>query len=258
MSKLFDLDGKVALITGGNSGIGEGIANGLAAAGADIVIAARDTKKSNQVAATLEQRHQVNVISLTVDVSNEDDIIALPDKIRNRFERIDILVNNAGVNIRKMPEDFSSAEWDQVIDTNLKGTFLCCKTMYPDLSKTGGKVINIGSMTSVFGSAKTAAYSASKGAIVQLTRSLAVAWAKDNIQVNALLPGWIDTPLTVGSRQTFPTLNEHIKQRCPAGRWGVPEDFAGPATFLASAASDFVTGESIFIDGGYSQSTLII
>ena len=258
MSELFNLDGKVALITGDNSGIGEGIANGLAAAGCDIVIAARDIQKSDDVATSLEKRHQVNVMTLTVDVSNEDDITDMPRKIRSRFEKIDIVVNNAGVNIRKMPEDFSSAEWDQVIDTNLKGTFLCCKTMYPDLSKTGGKVINIGSMTSVFGSAKTAAYSASKGAIVQLTRSLAVAWAKDNIQVNALLPGWIDTPLTVGSRQTFPTLNEHIEQRCPAGRWGIPEDFAGPATFLASKASDFITGESIFVDGGYSQSTLII
>ena len=258
MSELFNLDGKVALITGDNSGIGEGIANGLAAAGCDIVIAARDIQKSDDVATSLEKRHQVNVMTLTVDVSNEDDITDMPKKIRSRFEKIDIVVNNAGVNIRKMPEDFSSAEWDQVIDTNLKGTFLCCKTMYPDLSKTGGKVINIGSMTSVFGSAKTAAYSASKGAIVQLTRSLAVAWAKDNIQVNALLPGWIDTPLTVGSRQTFPTLNEHIEQRCPAGRWGIPEDFAGPATFLASKASDFITGESIFVDGGYSQSTLII
>ena len=258
MSELFNLDGKVALITGGNSGIGEGIANGLAAAGCDIVIAARDIQKSDDVATSLEKRHQVNVMTLTVDVSNEDDITDMPKKIRSRFEKIDIVVNNAGVNIRKMPEDFSSAEWDHVIDTNLKGTFLCCKTMYPDLSKTGGKVINIGSMTSVFGSAKTAAYSASKGAIVQLTRSLAVAWAKDNIQVNALLPGWIDTPLTVGSRQTFPTLNEHIEQRCPAGRWGIPEDFAGPATFLASKASDFITGESIFVDGGYSQSTLII
>ena len=258
MSELFNLDGKVALITGGNSGIGEGIANGLAAAGCDIVIAARDVEKSNDVATSLEKKYQVNVMTLTVDVSNEDDITDMPKKIRSRFEKIDIVVNNAGVNIRKMPEDFSSAEWDQVIDTNLKGTFLCCKTMYPDLSKTGGKVINIGSMTSVFGSAKTAAYSASKGAIVQLTRSLAVAWAKDNIQVNALLPGWIDTPLTVGSRQTFPTLNEHIEQRCPAGRWGIPEDFAGPATFLASKASDFITGESIFVDGGYSQSTLII
>ena len=258
MSELFNLDGKVALITGGNSGIGEGIANGLAAAGCDIVIAARDIQKSDDVATSLEKRHQVNVMTLTVDVSNEDDITDMPKKIRSRFEKIDIVVNNAGVNIRKMPEDFSSAEWDQVIDTNHKGTFLCCKTMYSDLSKTGGKVINIGSMTSVFGSAKTAAYSASKGAIVQLTRSLAVAWAKDNIQVNALLPGWIDTPLTVGSRQTFPTLNEHIEQRCPAGRWGIPEDFAGPATFLASKASDFITGESIFVDGGYSQSTLII
>ena len=258
MSELFNLEGKVALITGGNSGIGKGIADGLAAAGSDIVIAARDIEKSNDVATSLEKKYQVNVLALTVDVSNEDDITDMPRKIRSRFEKIDIVVNNAGVNIRKMPEDFSSAEWDQVIDTNLKGTFLCCKTMYPDLSKTGGKVINIGSMTSVFGSAKTAAYSASKGAIVQLTRSLAVAWAKDNIQVNALLPGWIDTPLTVGSRQTFPTLNEHIEQRCPAGRWGIPEDFAGPATFLASKASDFITGESIFVDGGYSQSTLII
>ncbi|MQG38266.1 MAG: SDR family oxidoreductase [SAR202 cluster bacterium] len=258
MSELFNLEGKVALITGGNSGIGKGIADGLAAAGSDIVIAARDIEKSNDVATSLEKKYQVNVMALTVDVSNEDDITDMPRKIRSRFEKIDIVVNNAGVNIRKMPEDFSSAEWDQVIDTNLKGTFLCCKTMYPDLSKTGGKVINIGSMTSVFGSAKTAAYSASKGAIVQLTRSLAVAWAKDNIQVNALLPGWIDTPLTVGSRQTFPTLNEHIEQRCPAGRWGIPEDFAGPATFLASKASDFITGESIFVDGGYSQSTLII
>ena len=200
MSELFNLDGKVALITGGNSGIGEGIANGLAAAGSDIVIAARDIQKSDDVATSLEKRHQVNVMTLTVDVSNEDDITDMPKKIRSRFEKIDIVVNNAGVNIRKMPEDFSSAEWDQVIDTNLKGTFLCCKTMYPDLSKTGGKVINIGSMTSVFGSAKTAAYSASKGAIVQLTRSLAVAWAKDNIHVNSLLPCWIDTRFTVGSR----------------------------------------------------------
>ena len=197
MSELFNLDGKVALITGGNSGIGEGIANGLAAAGCDIVIAARDIQKSDDVATSLEKRHQVNVMTLTVDVSNEDDITDMPRKIRSRFEKIDIVVNNAGVNIRKMPEDFSSAEWEQVIDTNLKGTFLCCKTMYPDLSKTGGKVINIGSMTSVFGSAKTAAYSASKGAIVQLTRSLAVAWAKEHNKVNALLPGWIDTPLTL-------------------------------------------------------------
>jgi 2-deoxy-D-gluconate 3-dehydrogenase len=174
------------------------------------------------------------------------------------FSRIDILVNNAGVNIRKPPQDFSSAEWDEVMDVNLKGAFLCCQSVYAEMCKHGGKIINVGSITSIFGSAKTAAYASSKGGIVQLTRSLAVAWAPDQIQVNAILPGWIDTPLTQGSRKTFPGLDHHVEHRCPAGRWGTPADFAGPAVFLASGASAFVTGETLLVDGGYAQSALIV
>jgi 2-deoxy-D-gluconate 3-dehydrogenase len=180
------------------------------------------------------------------------------NQVVTEFGRIDILVNNAGTNIRKMPQEFSVAEWDEVLDTNLRGAFLCSQAVYAVMKKDGGKIINIGSMTSIYGSMKTAPYASSKGGILQLTRSLAVAWAPDNIQVNAILPGWIDTPLTQGSRKAFPGLDGHVVHRTPAGRWGKPDDFAGPAVFLASRASDFVTGGYLLVDGGYAQSTLIM
>ena len=170
-----------------------------------------------------------------------------------RFGRVDILVNNAGTNVRKLPQDATLADWREVLDTNLTSAFLCSQAVYPEMVKAGGgKVISIGSMLSIFGGPLMVAYGSSKGGIVQLTKSLAVAWAKDNIQANAILPGWINTDLTQGARQQMPGLQERIVARTPAGRWGEPEEFAGIAVFLASAASDFVTGTAIPVDGGYS------
>jgi 2-deoxy-D-gluconate 3-dehydrogenase len=170
-----------------------------------------------------------------------------------RFGRVDILVNNAGTSIRKMPQDYSEDEWHQVMDTNLTSAFLCSQAAYPVMLKAGGgKMINIGSMMSLFGAPYATPYASSKGGIVQMTRCLATAWAKDNIQVNAVLPGWIDTDLTVRARQQVDGLQASVEKRTPAGRWGVPPDMAGVAAFLATPASDFVTGTAIPVDGGFS------
>jgi 2-deoxy-D-gluconate 3-dehydrogenase len=169
------------------------------------------------------------------------------------FGRVDILVNNAGTNIRKQPHDYSLEEWSTVLDTNLTSIFLCCQAAYPAMVQAGaGKIINIGSMMSIFGAPFASAYAASKGGVVQLTRALATAWAKQNIQVNAVLPGWIDTTLTRKARQEVQGLHERVVARTPAQRWGTPQDMAGIAVFLASGASDFVTGTAIPVDGGYS------
>jgi len=184
---------------------------------------------------------------------NETSCRALIDQAATRHGRLDILVNNAGTTIRKPPDTLSTAEWHTVIDTNLTGAFICTHAAYPHMKQGGGgKVINIGSMMSIFGTAYAPAYAASKGGLVQLTRACATAWAKDNIQVNAVLPGWIDTDLTRSARREVAGLNERVLARTPAGRWGEPQDFAGIAVFLASAASDFVTGAAFPVDGGFS------
>ncbi len=157
------------------------------------------------------------------------------------------------MNIRKLPQELSSAEWDEVLEVNLRSAFLCCKAIYPIMKQLGGgKIINIGSMTSLMGGAKLAPYGASKGGIVQLSRSLAVAWAQDNIQVNAILPGWNNTELTIQARKDIQGLHERVLSRTPSGRWGDPDDLIGAAIFLASPASDFVTGVAIPVDGGFS------
>ena len=143
-------------------------------------------------------------------------------------------------------------EWHRVLNINLTSLFLCCQAAYPHLRLRGGKIINIGSMMSIFGAAFATAYAASKGGMVQMTKAMATAWAKDNIQVNAILPGWIDTALTRRAREQVSGLHESVLKRTPAGKWGVPDDFAGIAAFLAAPASDFVTGAAITVDGGYS------
>lgn len=250
---LCDLKGRVAIVTGGNGGIGKGIADGLAAMGADIVIAARNEAKTEKAVENIEQTYGVRILGIKVDVGSEDEINGMIQKTRDQFGRVDILVNNAGINIRKMPQEYAASEWDKILDINLRAPFLCCHAVYPVMKAGGGgKIINIGSMTSIFGGAKLAPYGASKGGIVQLTRSLAVAWAQDNIQVNAILPGFIDTELTVQARKDIQGLHERVIERTPVGRWGLPSDFAGIALLLSSPASDFITGTAIPVDGGYS------
>ena len=252
-NNLFSLEGKVAIVTGGNGGIGEGIVKGFGAAGANVAVVARNQQKIKKTVEEMERRFKRRVMGVSCDVSSEEEIQAMMAEVHKTFGKIHILVNNAGMNIRKMPQDYASAEWDQVLDTNLRGPFLCCRAVYPYMKAAGmGKILNIGSMTSIFGGPKLAAYGSSKGGIVQLTKSLATAWAPDNIQVNAILPGWIDTELTRQARKDIEGLNEKVLERTPAGRWGLPSDLAGAAVFLASAASSFVTGTAVPIDGGFS------
>jgi 2-deoxy-D-gluconate 3-dehydrogenase len=249
-AKLFDLTGKVAIVTGGNGGIGLGMARGLAEAGAAIAIVARNEAKSNDAVAELRQ-HGVKAISVTTDVTDKVAVTTMVERVSRELGRIDILVNNAGITVRKPPHLLSLEEWNSILQTNLTSAFLCSQAVYPAMRAAGGgKIINIGSMMSIFGASFAPAYAASKGGIVQFTRSCAV----DNIQANAVLPGWIDTDLTKGARQEIDGLHDKVLARTPAARWGAIADFAGIAVFLSSAASDFATGTAIPIDGGFSIS----
>src|SRR6186713_3136130 len=250
---MFDLQNKVAVITGGNGGIGFGMAQGLATAGARIVIAARNAAKS-AAAVELLNTSGGRALALQVDVTDETSVARLFEQTHARCGGVDILINNAGINIRKPVQSLALDEWQQVVATNLDSAFLCCRAAYPHLkSAGGGKIINIGSMLSIFGAGFAPAYGASKGGIVQLTKSLASAWAADNIQVNAVLPGWVNTDLTRKARVEVEGLHDRVLERTPARRWGEAADFAGIAVFLASAASNFITGVAIPVDGGYSS-----
>jgi len=249
---LFDISGKVAIVTGGNGGIGLGMARGLAAGGAAILLVGRNETKGRAAVAELADRG-VRAAFATADLTDPGECRKMIERAVNDFGRLDILVNNAGTNIRKRPEQYTLEEWHTLIDTNLTSAFLCSQAAFPAMKAAGaGKMINIGSMMSIFGASHVAVYGATKGGIVQLTRSLAAAWAGDRIQVNAVLPGWIDTELTQGARREIQGLNERVLARTPSGRWGVPDDLAGVALFLAAPASDFITGTAIPVDGGFS------
>ncbi len=249
---MFDLTGKVAIVTGGNGGIGLGMAKGLAGAGATIVVAARNAEKSADAVKQIEQLG-AKASFIAVDVRNEASVKALIEQTAKHYGRVDILINNAGINVRKPPQDIALDEWNAVMETNLTSAYLCSRFVHPEMKKAGGgKIVNIGSMMSIFGASFVPAYAASKGGIVQFTRACATAWAADNIQVNAILPGWIDTDLTRKAREQVAGLHERVLGRTPAGRWGTPDDHAGIAVFLCSRASDFVTGTAIPVDGGYS------
>ncbi len=251
-SPLFDLAGRAALVTGGNGGIGLGMAAGLAEAGAQVMIAGRDAAKNAAALADLRKAGG-KAEAIACDVTKKADCIAAVAAAEKAFGRLDILVANAGTSVRKQPQDFTEADWHHVIDTNLTSTILCAQAAYPAMKRAGGgKIITIGSMMSIFGSSYAGAYAASKGGVVQLTRSLAVAWAADNIQANCVLPGWIDTALTKKAREQVAGLEERVVARSPVGRWGRPADMAGVAVFLAARASDFVTGTAIPVDGGFS------
>jgi 2-deoxy-D-gluconate 3-dehydrogenase len=240
------------VVTGGNGGIGLGMARGMAAAGAAVVVAGRNRDKSRRAVAELEGLG-AKAVAIEVDVADEASVNALVRDTEARLGRLDVLVNNAGMNIRKPVHELTLAEWRQVLDTNLTSAFMASRAAYPLMKRQGGgKIINIGSMMSIFGAGFAPAYAASKGGIVQLTRAMATSWAPDHIQVNAVLPGWIDTELTTNARREVPGLHERVLARIPDGRWGVGDDLAGVAVFLASAASDYVTGTAIPVDGGYS------
>jgi 2-deoxy-D-gluconate 3-dehydrogenase len=250
--ELFNLSGKVALVTGGNGGIGFSMAKAIGKAGAKIIIAGRNNDKNND---SIEELKSIDVdcISLNVDVTSESSCDEMIKKSISHFGKLNILINNAGTNIRKRPEDYELDEWKSIIDTNLISMFICSKACFPYFKSVGGgKIINIGSMHSLFGAPLGSAYSASKGGVVQLTKSLANSWAKDNIQVNAVLPGYIDTKLTQQARVDIPELQKRVEERTPVGRWGNPDDLGGIAVFLSSDGSNFISGTAIPVDGGYS------
>jgi len=252
MNKMFDLTGRVALVTGGNGGIGLGMATGLAKAGATVMVAGRNAAKNEAAVAGLRALG-AKAESIAVDVTDPASITAMVEETAKRFGRLDILVNNAGTNIRNRPETYKLEDWHSIINTNLTSGMLASQAAYPYLKAHGcGRVINNGSMLSIFGLPLHVAYGASKGGVVQMTKSTAVAWAADGIMVNVILPGWIDTELTRKARQDMAGLNDNVLARTPSKRWGVPGDFEGVAAFLASDAAAFITGVAIPVDGGYS------
>ncbi len=249
---IFDLSGRVALVTGGNGGLGLGMATGLAEAGASIILVGRNPAKNSQAVEHLT-KIGAEACSIAADLLDGPSCRQMMEEAVSLKGRIDILFNNAGISIRKPPQDFTLDEWHAVLNTNLTSAFVCSQAIYPHFKKAGrGKIINIGSMTSQFGLPFAVPYTASKGGIMQLSRGLATAWAADNIQVNTVLPGWIDTDMTRNARRLSPALHDRVLMRTPAARWGTPSDLAGVAVFLASSASDFVTGAAIPVDGGYS------
>jgi 2-dehydro-3-deoxy-D-gluconate 5-dehydrogenase len=248
---LFDLTGQVAIVTGGNGGIGRGIALGLAEAGAAVAVLGRNDEKNQRVLSELKAIG-VPSLAVKVDLTHRTSLEPALNRVENELGSVSILVNNAGnVSLsggvlQEKPED-----WDNVIETQLNAVFLLSKLAAGSmLNHRRGKIINIGSMYSYFGSGLIPSYSAAKGAIVQLTKSMAIELAPHNIQVNAIAPGWIETDMTAPVL-TMP-LNDEILARTPAGRWGQPEEIAGTAVYLASRASDFVTGTTIRVDGGYA------
>jgi 2-dehydro-3-deoxy-D-gluconate 5-dehydrogenase len=248
----FDLTGRVAIVTGGNGGLGLAMARGLARAGAAIAIAARDESKGKAAVKDLISSAP-RTRFYAFQASSASSCRKLIETVVGDFGACDILINNAGMNRRMPPEQITEHEWREILDVNLSSALFCAQAAYPHMKAAGrGKILNIGSMYSLFGAATVAAYAASKGGLLQLTRSLACAWAPDNIQVNAILPGWIDTDLTRRARQQVADLHDFVLSRTPAGRWGDPDDLAGAAVFLSSSASDFVTGAALPVDGGYS------
>jgi 2-deoxy-D-gluconate 3-dehydrogenase len=250
---MFDLSGEIALMTGGSGGIGRGIALGLAGCGADIALAARNADKLAAVVSEIEAIGR-RALGVQCDVTQRESIASAISHIVAVFGGLDIVVNCAGINgIAPAPEKISPQTWDAVLATNLTGAHMVSTLAYPELVKRGGgKIINITSMMAIFGGKTLAAYAATKGGLEQYTKSCAVAWAGDIIQVNAIEPGWITTDMTRGSRSD-PAKYGNIIDRTPAGRYGEPDDLAGAAVFLASRAADFVSGACLPVDGGYAS-----
>ena len=246
----FDLTGRVALVTGGNGGIGRSIALGFARVGAAVAILGRNKKKNEAVLAELKAAGS-RAMAIKADVANRAEMEPAFDQVEKTLGPVSILVNNAGTAVIKPALEQSPEEWDQVIETNLTATFLLSKFAGRSMVKRrAGKIINIASIYSLFGSGIVPSYSASKGGLIQLTKSMAIELAPHNIQVNAIAPGWFLTDMTEPVKAL--PLYQEVIDRTPAGRWGHADELAGAAVFLAAPASDFVTGATLVVDGGYS------
>lgn len=250
-AQMFDLTGRVALVTGGNGGIGRGIALALAGAGASVAIFGRNAAKNQAVLSELKAIGRP-CLAAVVDVTDRAGLAPAVVAVEKALGPVDILVNNAGVaHLSGGVLNEDPLDWDRVIETQLNAVFLLSKAVAGGMvERKRGKIINIASMYSIFGAALVPSYSAAKGAVVQLTKSLAIELAPHGVQVNAIAPGWIDTDMTAPVQAT--PMNDEILARTPAGRWGKAEEMGGTAVFLASQASDFVTGETIRVDGGYA------
>lgn len=244
---LFSLAERVALVTGGNGGLGLAMASGLASAGARVVVTGRDEEKNDRARDALGPDHAV----VRADVADEDSVLSAIGSVVDRFGRLDVLVNNAGGFAGGAISELTVQQWRSVIDSHLTGAFLCSKHAARLMCDqgSGGKIVNVGSVYSTFGPPDFVDYAAAKAGMLGLTRALAVELASDGIQVNAIVPGWYETDLTRGMPAS--PLGDQIRRKTPAGRWGQPEDLIGPVVFLASAASDFVTGAALPVDGGY-------
>jgi len=252
-ASLFDLTGRLAIVTGGNQGIGLAMAEALALAGADLIIANRREEEGKRVAAQIQERFGVQARAIPTDISSESSVAHMVEEAKAALGKIDILVNNAGVILRKTIEETEEKDWEWLMDINLKGYFLCCRAVTPIMKAQGrGKIINVSSTASLIGMRERVAYCSSKGGTTQLTRALAIELAKDNIQVNAIAPGFIRTPLNEEYFRRNPTHYERFVANIPMGRVGDPEELAGITIYLASDASSYTTGQIFVVDGGWT------
>lgn len=250
MTSLFDLTGKTALVVGGAGGIGHGLDMGLAEAGADIVVADMKIDKLDDLAKKIKAMGR-KWLAVPVDVTQEPSVADMVKGVLKKFPRIDILVNLAGIAIRKPCVEFPVDEWQRVMDINARGTFICCKVVGSQMIKQGGgRIINMSSVRGRYGlPSGYAAYCPSKAAVDLLTRTLACEWAKLNVRVNAVAPTFVETELTRVALSD-PVFAKTVKDRIPIGRWALPEDIVGAVIFFASKASEFITGQVLYIDGG--------
>jgi NAD(P)-dependent dehydrogenase (short-subunit alcohol dehydrogenase family) len=248
----FRLDGKVALVTGGARGLGRTMATALAEAGADVAITARTLASCADAASAIADATGRRCQGFAAEVTAIADVERLANDVEAAFGQIDILVNNAGTNIRGQVDQLSEADWDAVIDTNLKGPFLCARTIGPRMVKRGwGRVINLGSTLSVIALPGRAPYCSSKAGVLNLSRVLALEWAGTGVTVNTICPG------PFGTEMNRPLLDDPVKYKAlmdliPMGRWGEVEEIAGAVVFLASPGSSFITGSAVFVDGGWT------
>ena len=251
---LFDLTGRVAIVTGGNGGLGRAVALGFRDRGARVAVTGRDAAKNAAVAAELGD----DGIVVPMDLLDEDAVAGCVATTLERLGRVDVLVNNAGDTWGARLPDFPTADWDALVGAHLRGAFLCAKHASAPMMAAGegGKIINVSSVFGLFGPPGMAHYASAKAGVLGLTRALAVELAPHRIQVNCLVPGFFETELALGN--TSPGRREEVRRRTPAGRWGRPDELVGAAVLLASRGSDFITGASLVVDGGYAVSERLL